>query len=26
VLDDWFTFFSKRYNIVGKVQKEASNL
>lgn len=20
VLDDWFTFFSKRYNIVGKVQ------
>jgi hypothetical protein len=26
VLEDWFTFFSKRYNIVGKVQKEASNL
>ncbi|TGZ78795.1 cytochrome b5-like Heme/Steroid binding domain-containing protein [Ascodesmis nigricans] len=21
VLDDWFTFFSKRYNIVGKVVK-----
>ncbi|KAL2043279.1 hypothetical protein N7G274_003585 [Stereocaulon virgatum] len=21
VLKDWFTFFSKRYNIVGKVQK-----
>ena len=20
VLDEWFTFFSKRYNIVGKVQ------
>jgi membrane-associated progesterone receptor component len=20
VLDDWFTFFSKRYNVVGKVQ------
>ena len=26
VLDDWFTFFSKRYNIVGKVTKDASNL
>ncbi|KAF1810410.1 progesterone binding protein-like protein [Eremomyces bilateralis CBS 781.70] len=22
VLEDWFTFFSKRYNIVGVVQKE----
>jgi membrane-associated progesterone receptor component len=22
VLDDWFTFFSKRYNVVGKVTKE----
>jgi membrane-associated progesterone receptor component len=22
VLDDWYTFFSKRYNIVGKVAKE----
>ncbi|KAF2672388.1 cytochrome b5, partial [Microthyrium microscopicum] len=27
VLSDWFTFFSKRYNIVGKVaQEEGSNL
>lgn len=25
VLDDWMTFFSKRYNIVGVVQ-QASNL
>jgi membrane-associated progesterone receptor component len=25
VLDDWFTFFSKRYNIVGQV-KGAENL
>ncbi|KAL4879791.1 cytochrome b5-like heme/steroid binding domain-containing protein [Aspergillus karnatakaensis] len=25
VLDEWFTFFSKRYNIVGKV-KHAKNL
>lgn len=24
VLDEWFTFFSKRYNIVGKV-KDATN-
>lgn len=24
VLDEWFTFFSKRYNIVGKVQ-DATN-
>ncbi|ORY16951.1 progesterone binding protein-like protein [Clohesyomyces aquaticus] len=22
VLDDWFTFFSKRYNIVGKLQAD----
>jgi membrane-associated progesterone receptor component len=22
VLDDWFTFFSKRYNIVGKVARD----
>ena len=21
VLNDWFTFFSKRYNVVGKVQQ-----
>ena len=21
-LDDWYTFFSKRYNIVGKVQRD----
>jgi hypothetical protein len=26
VLDDWFTFFSKRYNIVGVVERESSNL
>ncbi|OCK90305.1 progesterone binding protein-like protein [Cenococcum geophilum 1.58] len=27
VLDDWFTFFSKRYNIVGRIQREgAANL
>ncbi|KAF2790681.1 cytochrome b5 [Melanomma pulvis-pyrius CBS 109.77] len=26
VLDDWFTFFSKRYNIVGKLQSDGSNL
>ncbi|KAF2473568.1 putative progesterone binding protein [Lindgomyces ingoldianus] len=27
VLDDWFTFFSKRYNIVGKLQSDTgSNL
>lgn len=25
VLDDWYTFFSKRYNQVGKVQR-SSNL
>ena len=25
VLDDWMTFFSKRYNVVGKVEG-ASNL
>ena len=25
VLDDWYTFFSKRYNIVGKVQREGSS-
>ncbi|PYI20931.1 cytochrome b5 [Aspergillus japonicus CBS 114.51] len=24
VLDEWFTFFSKRYNIVGKVQDAAN--
>jgi len=24
VLDDWFTFFSKRYNIVGKVSEQGS--
>ena len=23
VLRDWFTFFSKRYNVVGKVQVES---
>lgn len=23
-LDDWYTFFSKRYNVVGKVVKESS--
>jgi len=26
VLDDWFTFFSKRYSIVGVVERESSNL
>ncbi|KAF2107960.1 progesterone binding protein-like protein [Lophiotrema nucula] len=27
VLEDWYTFFSKRYNVVGKLQQEgASNL
>ncbi|CAD0016272.1 unnamed protein product [Aureobasidium pullulans] len=26
VLDDWFTFFSKRYNIKGKVATGNSNL
>lgn len=25
VLDEWYTFFSKRYNIVGKVQREGGN-
>jgi hypothetical protein len=25
-LEQWFVFFSKRYNIVGKVAKEAPNL
>jgi membrane-associated progesterone receptor component len=25
-LDDWFIFFSKRYNVMGKVVKEGSNL
>jgi len=25
-LDDWFTFFSKRYNIVGKVQSEEAKM
>jgi membrane-associated progesterone receptor component len=25
VLDDWFTFFSKRYNIVGKLQSDGSS-
>jgi membrane-associated progesterone receptor component len=24
VLDDWYTFFSKRYNVVGKLVKEQS--
>jgi len=24
VLDDWFTFFSKRYNIVGKVSGQGA--
>jgi hypothetical protein len=23
-LNDWFTFFSKRYNVVGKVQRDAA--
>ncbi|KAF2083615.1 cytochrome b5 [Saccharata proteae CBS 121410] len=26
VLEDWYTFFSKRYNVIGKVQDSASNL
>jgi membrane-associated progesterone receptor component len=26
VLDDWFTFFSKRYSIVGVVERETSSL
>jgi membrane-associated progesterone receptor component len=26
VLNDWHTFFSKRYNIVGRLQPEAANL
>jgi hypothetical protein len=26
VLDDWLVFFSNRYNIVGKVVKDSSNL
>jgi len=26
VLTDWFTFYSKRYNIVGKLVKDSSNL
>ncbi len=26
VLDDWFLFFSKRYNIVGRVVQDSSNL
>ena len=26
VLNDWYTFYSKRYNIVGKVVKDSSNL
>lgn len=25
VLDDWFTYFSKRYNIVGKVSSQPSS-
>ncbi|OMP84484.1 putative steroid-binding protein 3 [Diplodia seriata] len=25
VLDEWYTFFSKRYNIVGKVQRDATS-
>jgi predicted heme/steroid binding protein len=25
VLNDWFTFFSKRYNVVGKVKSEGSS-
>jgi hypothetical protein len=25
VLDDWYTFFSKRYNVVGKLVKEQSS-
>ena len=24
VLDDWYTFFSKRYNVVGKLESESS--
>jgi membrane-associated progesterone receptor component len=26
VLNDWHTFFSKRYNIVGRLQPEGANL
>ncbi|KAI5251250.1 hypothetical protein E4T42_04457 [Aureobasidium subglaciale] len=26
VLDDWYTFFSKRYNIKGKVATDSANL
>ena len=26
VLDDWHTFFTKRYNIVGRLQQEGANL
>jgi membrane-associated progesterone receptor component len=26
VLNDWYTFFSKRYNVVGKLVKDSSNL
>ncbi|KAF2427795.1 progesterone binding protein-like protein [Tothia fuscella] len=25
-LNDWYTFFSKRYNVVGKVQRDTSSL
>ncbi|OJD35528.1 progesterone binding protein [Diplodia corticola] len=25
VLDEWYTFFSKRYNIVGKVKRDATS-
>jgi membrane-associated progesterone receptor component len=24
-LNDWFTFFSKRYNVVGKVQRDTAS-